>query len=355
MRKSSLALISLTIVLLSIFILELTSSHILFLVDSNNKSSTFEIVSRIHDRYFAPPYRMAAQNRDRGEPSKIIRGDPTLGYTYHPGAHTVRLEGRKETYAFDLTVNAQGHRLTSFSPVHADRTVYVMGDSVASGWINDDALSFPFLLQTRLPEWRIMNLAVPGYGPVQAYLQARSLTETLAKADAILLTHADYFPARAVGEAAYLSNLRRAPAVAGVEDAEAFRALLLPVARRLDTRGHPVIDYVPVAEDSNAAFSPISAEQKNAILAGLYAGVRAAAPDSAVILLYTQGEAGPETLDLFNKLRRAGILVCDGRPGSRLEKDDYLPLDGHPGPKTQNWFAKVADTALRTGQCASPG
>lgn len=337
---------------------ELVSSYALKTKDEGFQSGIAGIVEKALWRFNGQSRQMVSLNRETGKPTQIIRRDAILGYTYQPGPHVITLKdgNAKTSHTFTLTVDDQGRRITSFLPVAGEKTVQIMGDSVASGWINDDVISFPFLLQALAPDWRVSNLAVAGYGPVQAYLQAQSLAERREKVDAFLITYADYFPMRAIGDSANFASLRRAPAISGPEMADDLQTLKLPVVRRLTTDGRPVIDYVSIedgARDGEEA-AKISPEQQLSIVERLYSGVKEAFPESTVAILYTHGNATPQTLELFADLRRTGISVCDARPVSKMDQDDFSPLDGHPGPKTQNWFAKVADNFLRTGQCLQP-
>jgi hypothetical protein len=67
-----------------------------------------------------------------------------------------------------VSIDSEGRRIVPGAPEQAATTLYVIGDSQAFGWGLNDSESIPARLQHRLgPEWRIVNLGVPGYGPFQ--------------------------------------------------------------------------------------------------------------------------------------------------------------------------------------------
>lgn len=335
---------------------EVVASLALVTGGSHYRLAVTEAYSKVSRLWHGPAHTMEILSREEGGPTRGVREDDLLGYAYQPGSHAITLRGRDGELTFTLTVDALGRRVTSFLPVPGKARVLVFGDSVSSGWLNDDATSFPFLLQARTPEFQVSNLAVPGYGPVQSYLQARELAESGETVEVVFLTFADYFTRRAVGGRGYFNALQAAPAAHAGSEAGEFSAWALPVVRQLGVDGQPVIEYVPIRRGATEddVMAELSSEVQRSIVHSLYAGVRAAFPESRMVLLYTHGNAGPEARDLFAALRQSGLVVCDARPPNALLRDDFQPLDGHPGPKTQNWFATVAEGFLRTGQCAPP-
>lgn len=87
-----------------------------------------------------------------------------LGYmVYCPG---VRVEMKGEHFQFHLTTNAEGERITSPAPSSSSEAgeIWILGDSIITGYGINDEDSAPFLVAQR-SGLRIRNLAVDGLGP----------------------------------------------------------------------------------------------------------------------------------------------------------------------------------------------
>jgi len=88
----------------------------------------------------------------------------------------------------------------------ASKTIYIFGDSFVFGEGVNDEQTFSYLLQSEFKNYEVKNLAVGGYGTVQAYLQFRKLKDTILPEDLIILGYADWHKERNV---AAPSRLRR--------------------------------------------------------------------------------------------------------------------------------------------------
>src|SRR5262249_10125369 len=74
----------------------------------------------------------------------------------------------------------------------------VFGCSFTYGWLVNDAETYPYLLQAALPEYRIVNFAVPGYGNVQSLLQFKRALATHANKPALALFTYGFFMTREI-------------------------------------------------------------------------------------------------------------------------------------------------------------
>jgi hypothetical protein len=65
-----------------------------------------------------------------------------------------------------ITTDAAAHRIVPGAPVAVARKLYLIGDSQTFGWGLSDNETIAASLQKRLgPQWQVINLGVPGYGP----------------------------------------------------------------------------------------------------------------------------------------------------------------------------------------------
>jgi len=103
----------------------------------------------------------------------FFRPDPVTGYSHVPGVHEISLVGKSGTLNFRAVIDADGYRTTSPRPeAHAGQPeVWIFGCSFTWGFGLNNEKSFPWLVQTELPEFCVRNLAGHGFGDVQALLQ----------------------------------------------------------------------------------------------------------------------------------------------------------------------------------------
>lgn len=106
--------------------------------------------------------------------SRFYATHPRLGYTLIPGRFRVALPGG---YSFEATHGEDTHRLTRPQGGDAARNgrkgVWIFGCSFTHGWGLNDAETYPWLLQEKLPSHEIMNFGVEGYGTIQGLIQFR--------------------------------------------------------------------------------------------------------------------------------------------------------------------------------------
>ncbi len=104
---------------------------------------------------------------------RMVAPHPTLGYVYQPGRYHLIFKGKTEAWQ---TNGPDGYRITGppESPDAPPRPeVWVLGCSYTYGYGLNDADTYLWLLQAAFPEYRIINLGVPGYGTVHSLIQFR--------------------------------------------------------------------------------------------------------------------------------------------------------------------------------------
>jgi hypothetical protein len=234
--------------------------------------------------------------------------------------------------------------------------IWILGDSFINGWGNDDQTTMPFFLQRYLPDRRIVNYAVSGYGNVQAYLQLnRDLPRATPGPEAIVVGYADYYNERNVAASTRLEAFRGnadADRAAHWTPADLAR-FLHPRASRQD--GHLVIDYVPLfppdRERQSQPPDPSLAEQYEVTCLILDSIAKlASAAGARLYLAYLQG---PDE-DPVVAAMQSRYTIADLRPDPRRrEWDDFRPLDSHPGPLAQSTYAWKLYRALASPEVTS--
>ncbi|MGC8743015.1 MAG: SGNH/GDSL hydrolase family protein [Verrucomicrobiia bacterium] len=137
------------------------------------------------------PYRPAELNVKIEPGGKLFSPHPVLGYSHIAGKFKVTL---KDGYSFNLTHLTNGLRATR--PLDALSTgkpsIWIMGCSFAHGWSLNDDQTFPWLIQSALTNYDVLNFGVNGYGTVQSLYQFRYFLNYLPKPSIVVVTYA-YF------------------------------------------------------------------------------------------------------------------------------------------------------------------
>lgn len=96
---------------------------------------------------------------------------PKLGYTLIPGHFRVTLP---DGYSFEASQDEQAHRLThppDESGASDRKGIWIFGCSFTHGWGLNDAETYPWLLQEKLPRYEVVNFGTEGYGTIQGLIQ----------------------------------------------------------------------------------------------------------------------------------------------------------------------------------------
>ena len=128
---------------------------------------------------------------------RLARLHPTLGYTHLPGRYTVTLA---DGFSFRMTHGPDTLRITSSTdPGTPDvrPEIWVLGCSATHGWSLNDKETYPWLLQKRFPDYRVLNFGVSGYGTLQSLIQFREALATGGpRPKIVVLAYGDFHDAR---------------------------------------------------------------------------------------------------------------------------------------------------------------
>jgi hypothetical protein len=130
-----------------------------------------------------PPVSFSSDNSD------LFISDPVLGYTLNPGVYHLVEKSQNGSHAFKVTIQKDGSRATSAHNNADSPRIYLMGNSWMWGYGIDDEMTIGWLLQSHLPEFQVLNLAVTGYSNVQNLLQYRAIEDQLTQNDIVVLSY----------------------------------------------------------------------------------------------------------------------------------------------------------------------
>ena len=280
----------------------------------------------VHDQLVAEYY-----------PSCMYVPDALLGYSTVPGIHNVTFTKQGSiSRVFTMTINPDGDRITSFNPelYLGKKEIWIFGDSFIVGLGNNDETSFPFFLQHFLPQFRIVNYAVSGYGNIQAYLKIKkNLDDGKNEPSCIIIGYGDYYNSRNVAATSWLRSFVHST-VNEMDMTEWTYPRAFLDNDKLNVTNVPLFSWSEQLLPPHNPDQKIQVETTKKILSEiLYIAEKRKIRTILAFILGTDND------QVVQSARGMGYFVCDLRAKNSLEWDDFSPLDGHPGPLAQNIYA----------------
>jgi hypothetical protein len=347
MRKILIVATAATVGLAAI---ELVSSYVFFNHYAGNYiesrptgSMAVALVGRAFDKLRGISHRVR-MSTDHGP---LFAVSDTLGFTILPGRYKVteRSEGRK--HIFDLTVTDAGRRASSYAPVKASKRLLITGDSALFGWGVDDEGTVPWLMQSRLPDYEVVNLSLNSYSTIHALLQLQQFVPKIGPDDIVVL---EYHPATNAFNAAETGFLRNF--LDGYEmqlgDTEKLRAMKVPFGM-IDAGGAFTIGRIRLscaveAPTSECVHPNVSADEERQVTERAFDEIIALNIRHLVVALIS----GPDDDPVIVHLRSRGLTIADLRPVDGVpDETDVIPTDKHLGPF---WHHQAYSLLLQTLQ-----
>jgi hypothetical protein len=256
----------------------------------------------------------------------------TLGFTILPGRYKVteHSEGRK--HVFDLTVTDAGTRASSYAPVRASKRLLITGDSALFGWGVDDEGTVPWLMQSRLPDYEVVNLSLNSYSTIHALLQLQQLVPQIGPDDIVVLEYHPATNAFNVAETEFLRNF-----LDGYEmqlgDTEKLRAMKVPFGK-IDAGGAFSVGRIRLscaveAPSPECAHPNVSADAERQVTERAFDEIIALNIRHLVVALISGADEDP----VIVHLRSRGLTIADLRTVDGVPDDtDVIPTDKHLGP-----------------------
>src|SRR5579859_2016487 len=314
--------------------IELVSSYYYFshygvnLVFRPAGSMALVLAHRAYDKFrgISNPVRMST---DHGP---LFATSETLGFIILPGRYKVteRFEGRK--HVFDLTVTEAGRRATSYSPVKAAKRLFIAGDSLLFGWGVDDEATIPWLMQSRFPDYEVVNLTLNSYATVHALMQLQRVVPQVGPQDVVVLEYHPVTIANNVADPSLLRNLLNGSEMQ-LGDAARLRAMRVPFGM-IDAGGRFSIGRIRL---SCAVEAPTPECVHPRLPEDLERRVTERAFDEIIALhiphLVVAWMSGRDDDPVIVHLRSRGVMIADVRTVDGVPEDtDVIPTDKHPGP-----------------------
>jgi hypothetical protein len=277
----------------------------------------------------------------------LHHSDPRLGWTLSQGSlhFPHRLLDDRGVLQYDVVYDVNGGtRVTSKSP-HEGLALIAAGCSFTFGHALNDQDTWPWLVQERLPQYRVINAGVMGYGTDQALMAAdRQVQQNQGRTAAVVLGFGDFQIERNRGAQGWLVHVYPfskplfAMKAGAAEYLRQVRFWPGGIAEHSDLFAHALNAY---ANRANGIPSHEQARELTAALITTYAkrfaahGVRL-----AVVTLPYLGDQWPDTRGdrefVVDRLREDHIPVLEpnfprGKNGG-IEGRDFMVsrIDRHP-------------------------
>jgi hypothetical protein len=325
----------LIVLVVAVFAVELLSSYFLYRYYANSDksfvpmgSAALVLAARAAD-WVRGVHRETNVSVDDGTVFKV---SDVLGFTISPGRHQVTelFDGKK--HVFDLNVTDAGRRASSYLPVRAPKRLFVTGDSSFFGWGVDNEETIPWLLQSRLPDFEVVNLSLNSYSTVHALLQLQQVSPKIAPDDVVVLV---YHPVTNDFNVAAPATLRQF--LVGYElqlaDRAKLSSMMVPYGA-IGADGNFSIHRVSLSCFSNApgpdcAHPEVTPATAEAVTKRAFDEIIALHMGRTIVAVCS----GPDDDPVIAHLRARGVPIADVRTVNGYpEKTDIIPTDLHAGP-----------------------
>ena len=202
----------------------------------------------------------------------------------------------------------------------------------------DDEMTAPWLLQTRLLNYHVINLALPGYSSVQQLLQYQKLKDNLKSDDIVVLSYSSIDLLHNVADPSLIQALLDGYEIS-LSSKDEFINARIPYAD-LSRDGELDIKYTPItcsySENSNCIRGTPEPAALESVTKELFAEILLNRKCHILIAFLDGTDNDP----VASSLRSSGVPMTDLRIKPGVDYDDYLPGEegGHRGA-----FAEFSD------------
>ena len=326
------------LIIISGFILEGGSSVFLFRYYSH-KQKSFSPEATATGFLIQKALGVRSDNIFEADNPEMFRPDTVLGYTTNPGIYRIIETSGVKKHGYSVTVTEPGIRATSYHSTTASRRMYILGNSSIWAVGLNDEMTAPWLLQARLPNYRVINLALTGYTNVQQLLQYRKIKETLHSDDIVVVSYSAGDLLHNVADPNWL-KAELHPYELSLSDKAKFREVRIPYAN-LSNEGRLSINYIPMVCARNEKSMcnhdvPVAKERETIAIKTLEEILR----DGKCHVLVAVFD-GDDNDPVIASLRFSGAPIADLRIKPGVDDEDYLPERDHRGAFTSYWFYEV--------------
>ena len=279
-------------------------------------------------------------------PGPLFYADPILGYAMHVGHFMISEHIDNLDHRFQVTIDTDGNRATAYQLRRGSRRIFITGDSAFFGWGLNDEDTVPWLLQSRLPDYGVVNWSLTGVGQVTALLQLQQ-PRAVAPDDVVVVT---YHPMMLQWNAADPAIFSYFPHGLEAQTAdEGFVAAVDFPYGTLDEAGNLVIKRVKMdclirASNHDCDLGKVTLSTEIRVTERAFDAIESLHPGRVLVAVI----GGPDSDPVVAYLRSKGVMIADVRPTANdPEKFDEMAIDTHGGPFLSNFYYTKLYAALR--------
>jgi hypothetical protein len=276
------------------------------------------------------------------------RADAALGYLPVPGSFKITLPG---PYSFRITHAENGLRITrpaDIGPATEKGEIWIFGCSFTEGWTLNDEQSYPWLLQSKIKNYQLVNYGVSGYGTLQSLIQFQQALKSGKKPALAVLSYASFHDRRntlarswmktrmTYGPVAYLSDVK----LPYMKWSAAQKPELL--YRPIEYREVPLARYSALANTLDETLNRIidqtyhSHEVSKSLIED-FAQLCQANQIDFVVAGITSDAA---TADMLEYCQSRGMTIVDISVDLDIPENNNLPYDNHPSAVANRQYAQ---------------
>lgn len=281
---------------------------------------------------------------------KLLMPDETLGYKNIPGKFKVIFKdssGEHPDYIVEQIIGDDNLRITH-PPDRKSRPgtppIWIFGCSFTFGWSVNDNGTYPWLLQSELPNYDVVNFSSIGYGTLHFLLMYKDALAKREKPAVIVVTYASFHDMRNV-----FSSYRRLRVLPW----EKLGPLEQPYAvmkngRLVIHRAYTAVPMLPLLEHSSLAFKlysfysahiePSILKQRD-ITKELFLEIRDVSAENGVKMVVAGVYDDQDTRDFLKWCESQGMPAVDISVPNGDVSLTNMPYDAHPSAKAHKIFA----------------
>ena len=133
---------------------------------------------------------------------------PKIGWKPKEGIYIFPPFSKNGKYT-KFTILKDGSRFSGKISGDSEVDVLFIGGSFTQGWAVDDQETFPWFFQKKLPNLKVKNYGVGGYGTYQSFLLLEEILKKKNNIKIIIYSYIKAHPSRNIGDASWLSYLNK--------------------------------------------------------------------------------------------------------------------------------------------------
>lgn len=279
---------------------------------------------------------------------QLMAPDDVLGWRNLPGSHRFRYRTAEGPIEVTVNVDVEGHRSSGLPQPEADGLpeIAVVGGSFTFGWGVADDQHFVAQLARSLPQFRVINLGVGGYGTYQSLLALEARYADRPPPVAVVLGFASFHSGRNVADPGWRYMLyrfgdrgyTRVPFVS-VADGQLVRHAPDPVFPLMSLLNRSTLCTQLMLYREMRAFATLKTDPVDATLR-LVAAMRdwGALRGAPLVVAYLDQEQRPIYTAALKQL---------GIPYALAPEITSLPYDQHPNPQYHAEVARLSLSMIR--------